>query len=156
MAELLDARRLGALAEHLLSDAAFVFAEPSPGFVAKGDSLYLAKIELNSGERWDLLVLSDEELARSLAANLLGIEEESEDAQTSSSAALAEWANMVAGSVAAEWHLGQTPCRIGIPVVTREPVPAAVACLDRAVRCANLVTEHGQHLAIALRPSGAE
>jgi len=155
MVEVPDNRRLGALAGKLLADAAFVFAEPSSGFDPKNKSLYLAKIALTSSERWELLVLADGDLAKALAANLLGIDEESEEAQKSSPEALGEWANIVAGSVAAECKGIKGPCRIGIPVVTAEPSVRAAACMCRAVRRANLVTENGQHLAIALRPAEA-
>jgi hypothetical protein len=151
MVELPNNEQLGVLAGALLADAAFVFAEPSPSFSPKGKTLFLARISLISDEPWELMVVAEAELARSLAANLLGIEEESEEAQKACGEALGEWANIFAGTVALECKGGNAACQIGIPAVTAEAGVKASAFLGKALRRANLVTETGQHMAVALR-----
>ncbi len=152
MAELLDNRRLGSLAQSLLAEAAFVFAEASDSFSPKGKALLFASIPLNCGERWELMVAAESELAKALAANLLGIEEDSDEANKSGTEALAEWANILAGAVAAECKGTSEPCQIGLPSVSAEAGVKASALLTKSLRRANLVTESGHHMAIGLRP----
>jgi len=149
MRDLPSNEKLVTLAGTLLADAAFVFADPSEAFAPSEKALYFARIALTCSESWELLVVAEAELARSLAANLLGIEEESIEAGTSSGEALGELANILAGSLAIEF-VG--PTRIGLPTVSIEPGVKASALLGKATRRANLVTEAGQHLAVALRP----
>jgi hypothetical protein len=151
MVELPNNQRLEQLAGTLLADAAFVFAEPSGSFAPKAKALYFARISLTCTETWELMVVSDLELAKALAANLLGIEEESDEAQKASSEALAEWVNILAGSIAVECKDGNEAFRIGIPVVTTEPGVKANALLGKASHRANLITETGQSMAVALR-----
>ena len=151
MVELPDNQRLGLMAGMLLAEAAFVFAEASESFAPKGKALFLARISLKCTEPWELMVVAEAELAKSLAANLLGIDDESEEAQKSCAEALGEWANIFAGSIAFECKGGKEPCQIGIPVVTAEAGVKASALLGKAFRRANLVTETGQHMAVALR-----
>jgi hypothetical protein len=147
MADVPDNRRLEVLAETLLADAAFVFAEASQSFAPKGNGLYLGKVTITCAEAFELLVVAEIELAKSLAANLLGIEEESEEALRSSADAVGEWVNILAGSLAVEC---EGPCRIGIPVVTTETGAKAGMFLGRAFRRANLITENGQYMAVGL------
>lgn len=149
MPDLPSSQRLGTLAGALLADAAFVFADPSETFAPSGNALYLARIALTCSESWELLLVAEAELAMALAANLLGIEEDSDEARSSSGEALGELANILAGSVAIECT---GPTRIGIPVITSELGVKATALLASAPRRANLVTETGQHVAVALRP----
>jgi len=152
MIDVPDNRRLGMLANALLADAAFVFAEPSAAFAPKAKPLFAARVTLSCGESLELLVVVEAELAKSLAANLLGIEEDSDEAQASSGEALGEWANILAGSLAAECKGGQSPPTIGIPVVSSETLAKAAVLLGKATRRANLVTETGQQLVVAVRP----
>jgi hypothetical protein len=152
MSEVLDNERLALLATGLLADAAFVFAEPSTAFTPQKAPLATARIALICPRPLELLVIAEGELAKALAANLLGIEEDSEEAETSAGAALGEWANMLAGSLAAEHMVDSGPARIGIPSITTASVAVAGVALGKAVRRANLVTETGQHMVVALRP----
>jgi hypothetical protein len=149
MTDLPGNQKLGMLAGTLLADAAFIFADPSEAFSPSGTSLYLARIVLKFSESWELLLVAEAELARSLAANLLGIDEESDEARSSSGEALGELANILAGSLVMEC---KGPTQIGIPTVSSEVGVKAVALLGMASRRANLVTETGQHFAVGLRP----
>jgi hypothetical protein len=149
--ELPNNDQLGGLAGKLLADAAFVFAEASEAFAPQGTTLYFARVSLTCAERWELMVVAEAALAKTLAANLLGIEEDAEEAHRSCAEALGEWANIFAGSVAVECKGGEDVCRIGIPEVTAEAGVKASAFLAKAFRRANLVTETGQHMAVALR-----
>ena len=150
MVELPDNKKLGRLAGAMLADAAFVFAEASDSFAPEDKALLLARIALTCSERWELMVATETELAESLAANLLGIEEGAAEAKTSCADALAEWTNIFAGSLAVEC-VGGEPLRLGLPVVTAEARVKADVFFSKASRRANLVTEDGHHLAIGLR-----
>jgi hypothetical protein len=152
MSDVLDNERLALLASALLADAAFVFAEPSKAFTPQKAPLETARIALICSSSLELLVVAEADLARSLAANLLGIEEDSEEAQSSAGAALGEWANMLAGSLAVAHMVDQGAASIGIPAICTASASAAGVALGKAVRRANLVTETGQHMVVALRP----
>jgi CheY-specific phosphatase CheX len=136
----------------LLADAAFVFAETSESFVPKGKSLLVATVSLTATEVWELLVVAESEFAKLLAANLLGIEETSDEARVSAIEALGEWVNILAGAVAVECKGGNQTFQIGIPAVVAEGGESAGAALDKAFRRVNLITDSGQQLAVALRP----
>jgi hypothetical protein len=151
MADVLDNRRLELLSQTLLADAAFVFVEASASFAPRSKALYLGKVSITCTRAFELVVVIEAELAQSLAANLLGIEEDSEEASKSRADAVGELVNILAGSVALEC---EGPCSIGIPAVTATPGATANATLDRALRRVNLVTENDQHLAVALASLG--
>jgi hypothetical protein len=151
MVELPDNEKLGLLAGGVLADAAFVFAEASESFSPKGKSVLFARISLTSTERWELMVIAESDLAKALAANLLGIDDDAEEAERSGPDALAEWTNIFAGSLAVECVSSQ-PFRIGLPTVTAEASLRASALMTNTLRRANLVTENGHHVAIGLRP----
>ncbi len=152
MADVLDNRRLGLLSQTLLADAAFVFVETSASFAPKSRTLYLGTVSITCARAFELAVVIEAELAQSLAANLLGIEEDSEEAFESRADAVGELVNILAGSVALECG---SPCSIGIPVVTANAGARAGAAIDRALRRVSLVTENDQHLAVALCCLGA-
>jgi hypothetical protein len=155
MRDVLDNERLALLSSTLLADAAFVFAEPSAAFTPKNATLPVARIALICSSPLELLVVAEAELAQALAANLLGIEEDSAEAKSSAGPALGEWANMLAGSLAGEHMVDSAPARIGIPSISTASVADAGSLLAKAIRRANLVTETGQHMVIALRPMEA-
>ena len=151
MSEVLDKERLALLATTLLADAAFVFAEPSAAFTPQKAPLVTARIALVCSSSLELLVVAEAALARALAANLLGIEEDSDEAESSAGAALGEWSNMLAGSLAAEHMVDRGPARIGIPSIATTSTSVAGVALGKAIRRANLVTETGQQMVVALR-----
>jgi chemotaxis protein CheY-P-specific phosphatase CheC len=93
-------------------------------------------------------------LGRELAANLLGVDESTEEACKASADAVGEIANILAGALAVELT-DSAPCRIGIPSLSFEPGAKIGALLATAERVVNLVAESGTHLAVALMRGGA-
>lgn len=132
----------------LLADAAFVFAEPTDApLPATGNSL-VARLTMAHGESWELCVCVQDKLGDLLAANLLGTESESGEARAAAADAVGELANILAGALAVDLFGKDVVCQIGIPTV--ETGRAAIERLARATCRANLVTEEGYALAVAL------
>lgn len=152
MSDALDSERLALLSSTLLADAAFVFAGPSTAFTPKSSALHVAQIALTCSRALELLVVAEPDLAQALAANLLGIDEDSDEARSSAELALGEWANMLAGSLVVGDMVDSAPARIGIPSISSASVTAVDLLLGKSIRRADLVTETGQHMVIALRP----
>jgi hypothetical protein len=154
MADAPSVEKLTELSLSLLSDAAFVFAELSPEPLALNQSMLVARLSIEHDIKWDLVVCVELDLGMVLAANLLGIENESDEARDAAGDAVGELANILAGSVAIEFHGARTICKIGIPVVAIEPGQLFGGTLAKATRNCHFVTEEGAHLAIALIPRG--
>jgi CheY-specific phosphatase CheX len=142
------------IAARLLAEAAFVFVEPSQAGLGKVESMRVARVAIEGSEAWQLIFAVDTNLGRELAANLLGLDESTEEAGKSSADAVGEMANILAGALAVEFTQSG-PCRIGIPSLSFEPGAKIGAALATAERKANLVTENGTHLAVALMRGGA-
>jgi CheY-specific phosphatase CheX len=154
MAEAPTEDRLTEIALNLLSDAAFVFAEPAPEPLATNQSMLVARLAIEHDLRWDLVVCVELELGMVLAANLLGVENDSDEARNAAGDAVGELANILAGSVAIEFHGKNTICKIGIPSVAVEPGVVFGETLAKAARNCHFLTEEGAHLAVALVPRG--
>ncbi|HWV38471.1 MAG TPA: chemotaxis protein CheX [Vulgatibacter sp.] len=105
--------RLGAIACRVLEDTAFVFAEPSASTV-RHDWMEVA-LPLHGLEGGSLALGASRGFAVQLAANMLGVEPDDPESESSASEALSELLNIFAGVVAHE-ILGASPMvRIGIP-----------------------------------------
>jgi hypothetical protein len=138
----------------LLADAAFVFAEPTAtSLPATGNSL-VARLSLARGESWELCVCVQDKLGDVLAANLLGTESESGEARVAAADAVGELANILAGALAVELFGTDVVCQIGIPMTTAESGRVANERLAKASCRANLLTEEGYALAVALTAPG--
>lgn len=150
MVDVPDSSRLAHLTTSLLSEAAFIFVEPGPDFVSQCKSVIVARITLEYGGMWDLVVVAEPALGRALAANLLGIDETSAEAEGSRADSVAEWSNILAGALAVEFKGGVGACHIGVPVVKMETGPQVARLLDRATCKVNVVSEEGGRMAVAL------
>ena len=131
-----------------------MFAEPSAKPLATNQSMLVARLSIEHDLRWDLVVCVELALGMVLAANLLGIENESDEARDAAGDAVGELANILAGSVAMEFHGARTICKIGVPKVAIEPGQVFAGTLAKATCNCHFVTEDGEHLAIALVPRG--
>jgi len=154
MADAPSADKLTELSLSLLADAAFVFAERSPEPLATNQSMLVARLLIEHDVKWELVVCVELDLGMVLAANLLGIENDSDEARNAAGDAVGELANILAGSVSIEFHGVHTICKIGIPTVAVEPGQIFGGTLAKATRNCHFVTEEGAHLAIALVPRG--
>jgi len=134
----------------LLADAAFVFAEPTDAALpANGDTL-VAHLTMAHGESWELCVCVQDKLGDMLAANLLGTESETGEARAAAADAVGELANILAGALAVDLFGKDVVCQIGIPAVAIESGRVASDRLTKASCHANLLTEEGYALAVAL------
>jgi hypothetical protein len=134
----------------LLADAAFVFAEPTPASLPATGNTIVARLTMARSESWELCVCVQDKLGDLLAANLLGTESETGEAHAAAADAVGELANILAGTLAVELFGKDVVCRIGIPVATVESMRAAGDRLAKATCSANLLTEEGYALAVAL------
>ena len=148
--------RLGSLLIELLEGAAFVFAEVSDDKPwAEGD-LLCARLVLEHGERVELALCVPGELARTLAANLLALEPESEEAKTSAGDAVGELANMIAGTLAVEMFGADVVCKIGVPRVAPETGVEHDGHFGRARTRVSLRTEDGHRVDASLSAVATE
>jgi hypothetical protein len=139
---------------NLLANAAFVFAEPTTAPMPAGENPLVARLTLELGERWELCVCVQDKLGQVLAANLLGTESETGEAREAASDAVGELANILAGALALDLFGKNVVCKIGIPVVAIESGRAVGEHLAKSTCRANLETEEGYALAVALIAQG--
>jgi CheY-specific phosphatase CheX len=109
---------------------------------------------MEHGETWELCVCVQDKLGDMLAANLLGTESETGEARAAASDAVGELANILAGGLTVELFGKDVVSRIGIPVVAIETGRAVGERLAKATCRANLLTEEGYALAVALTGQG--
>jgi chemotaxis protein CheY-P-specific phosphatase CheC len=149
--ELPTTEKLTDLVASILADATFVFVEPVQSDAWHQSDALCARVVFGQGKDVELVLRAAPALAPTLAANLLGIEPESDEARESAADAVGELANMLAGVLAVAVFGPETICRISIPEVALEvgqslvPIPEPDAC--RTV----LLTEDGHYLSVALR-----
>jgi CheY-specific phosphatase CheX len=115
----------------------------------------VARVAITCGEEWWLTFAVETDLGRELAANLLGIEGTSDEAEQASADAVGEMANILAGAVAVEFHDLAGPCRIGIPSLSLESGAKIRAALGLAERKVSFATENGSRLVILLAREGS-
>ena len=112
--------RLASIVIEMLESAAFLFAVTADEKPWAADKILNARLVLEHQDRFQLSLCVPSELALTLAANLLGLEPESEEAKASTGDAVGELANMVAGILAVEIFGRDVVCRIGVPEVGPE------------------------------------
>ena len=138
----------------LLADAAFVFAEPTAMPLPADENPLVARLTLEHGATWELCVCVQEKLGNMLAANLLGTESETKEARAAAADAVGELTNILAGALAVELFGKDVVSRIGFPAVTLETARAVGDRLAKSTCRANLLTEEGYALAVALTAQG--
>lgn len=138
----------------LLADAAFIFAEPTTAPMPAGGNPLVARLTLELGDRWELCVCVQDKLGQVLAANLLGTESDTGEAQAAASDAVGELANILAGAIALDLFGKTVVCKIGIPVVATESGRLVGEQLAKATCRVSLETEEGHAMAVALIPQG--
>jgi hypothetical protein len=148
--------RLGSLLVELLESAAFIFAEPAEEKPWAEADLVGARLVLEHGERVELALCVPAELAHTLAANLLALEPDSEEARTSAGDAVGELANMIAGTLAVEMFGVDVVCKIGVPRVAPETGLEHDGHFARAGCRVSLRTEDGYRVDASLSDPSAE
>jgi hypothetical protein len=148
--------RLGSLLVELLEGAAFVFAEITDEKPWAAGDLLSARLTLEHGERVELSLCVASELAQTLAANLLALEPESEEAKASAGDAVGELANMIAGTLAVEMLGADVVCKIGVPQVVPETGVEHDGHLAHARCRVSLHTEDGHRVDASLAEVSTE
>jgi CheY-specific phosphatase CheX len=145
---------LALISERLLAQAAFVFVEPNQAGPSDVEMMRVARVAITGEEAWWLTFAVEMNLGRELAANLLGIEGTSDEADQASADAVGEMTNILAGALAVEFHDRAGPCRIGIPSLSLESGATIRAALGAVERKASFTTENGSRLVVFLTREG--
>jgi hypothetical protein len=144
----LDAGRLAAVLVRTLEDAAFVLAQAAESgaeggvFEGFGGEVLEARLGWTGCEAGELRLAVSPELAASLAANLLGVDE----APGRGEDALGEIVNMATGALVAELFGDADPPRLGLPRVARLSVADHAAERRDAAVAVALVEEEGRRI----------
>ncbi|MFT3837014.1 MAG: chemotaxis protein CheX [Myxococcaceae bacterium] len=117
MTAALSPERLAAITSQILSEAAYVWAEPSATPPSWNDPLLKAKVTFSGPKKGTLEVVADRGLCMILAANFLGVDNDSPDAKELAHAALGELLNVLCGAVLADWVGTKDVYQLGIPQV---------------------------------------
>jgi CheY-specific phosphatase CheX len=108
----------------VLEECAFLSTEPSPATVVWAEDAACITVDFSGPQRGRVELHADEELAMTIAADMLGVDASDPDAGRLAEGALAELANIVTGALVA--RLFGTDClvELGIPIVAhRAPGP---------------------------------
>jgi chemotaxis protein CheY-P-specific phosphatase CheC len=155
MAEPLSNEKLCEIAAGLLADAAFMFAEPAPSSSAIKGDVVVARIVVETAGRHELLLCVERGLDVALAANLLGTENDEEEAKKSAADAVGELANIMAGTLAVELGGKKAATKIGLPRVKKEQGAAVWKEMQGAACKVDLVIENGARISIAVKQEKA-
>lgn len=109
----------------VLEDAAFVFPEPAESSGSWPE--VAARISFHGEDEGQVALAVDADLAREIAANLLGLDTGDGEAEGMRQAAIAELLNIVAGALVARAFGTRTRTRLWVP---GEGVPASEASLQ--------------------------
>jgi hypothetical protein len=148
--------RLGTVVAELLESAVFIFAEDAAITPWDASVLWSAHLEMEHEEKVDLALCVPKELGLTLAANLLGLEPDEEDAKQGLCDAVGEMANMLAGILAVDLFGGDVVCRISVPQTAEETGAEHDAHAAKAFCRVALKTEDGQRLDACLTKVGQE
>ncbi len=145
-----SAERLAAVMTGVLESAAFVFADRAESPEWPHSEALCATLVMEHGERAVLHVCAARDFGPLLAANLLGMEPDSDEARASSGDAIGELANMVAGTLAAELFGRDVISKIGVPRVLQEARADHQQHVSAAAWHVSLITEEGYRLDASL------
>lgn len=144
------AERLAALTTGVLESAAFVFADQAESPEWPQGGALSASLIMEHGQRVVLHICAAHDFGPLLAANLLGMEPDSDEARASSGDAIGEYANMLAGGLAAEIFGKGVISKITIPKVTQETRGEHMKHVEAAACRVALITEEGFRLDASL------
>lgn len=156
MSKPMTSERLGTVVSELLESAVFVFAEAIESTPWNATSLWSARLEIEQKEKYQLALCVPKELGVTLAANLLGLEPDEDEAKAGVCDSVGEMANMLAGILAVELFGADVVCRISIPKTHTETGAEHNAHAALAFCRASLNTEEGQRLDVCLVKVGEE
>lgn len=135
---------------NLLSDTVFLFTESVPDPPPQLETWWRAQLTMEQQNYWEFSVCIEPTLALTVSANLLGIENDSEQAQGATADAVGEFANILAGALAVEVYGTNTICHLGIPEVSLDTGGNIQTRWEAATRRIHYITDEGQHLLLML------
>lgn len=118
MHEEMSADLLQEVAGQILEDAAFIFTEPNEEIEwGDSDTILSATVPYSCDIAGDIIVSASGAFARSLAANLLGLDPDDEGIEGQEGDALGEFVNIFGGALLARWFGAEQKYEMGIPKV---------------------------------------
>ncbi len=142
---MIDQEKLGELVCEALERTAMVFAEPMDADSPDGVTRF-ARIIYEGEESGEMILAASDGFTLELASSMLGEDEENISADNEGAMALAEFANIVCGSVVVAIGGEQRAITLGLPEVAD---PEAFEA--DGVRC--VVESMGEPLVVTWRPS---
>jgi hypothetical protein len=156
MSNVMTSERLATVVTELLESAVFVFADKVESTPWDIPAIWCACLELEHEQKIQMSLCVPKELALTLAANLLGLEPDSVEAEASLGDAVGEMANMLAGILAVELFGSDVVCKIGVPKVIQGTGADHDAYAAKAFCWASLKTEEGYRMDACLLEGDAE
>jgi len=138
---------LAALAASTFADTAFLFSEPAADEATWSGDFLLVEIGFEAEVRGRLVLAAAPELATQMAADMLCVEVNDEEALAQASGALAELANVLAGVLVAQIFGPTGHWALGLPRALRTQTPVLP---DQRVLRATLVSDSGHPIRIEL------
>ncbi len=99
----------------VLEESAFILAEPDREPPQWGGSVLRASIAVESTRGGTLRLLTNTRAASEIAANMLGIDQNQEEARSSGRAAVSELLNVVGGAFLTRYFGSAGPSQLGLP-----------------------------------------
>lgn len=130
-----------------LMEAAFIMAEPLLEAPPLRGDLLSARISFSASRSGKITIIMGRQLATTLAANLLGLEPDDEEASSRGGDALGELLNMVGGALLGELAPAGGAGTLGLPEVSPVRGPRAEPL---AVSSAALLTDEGESIEVVL------
>jgi CheY-specific phosphatase CheX len=106
-----------------LEEAAFVFAEPAVALLPWPDEIVEADLSFTGPKTGRLLLATPPELAREIAAGLMGTDIDDPLVQAEGAEAVGEMLNIICGALLEAWFGEEAVCQLGSPevqVVTKD------------------------------------
>ena len=134
-----------------LEEAAFVFVEETTADPEVEGTVIEARLTFSGPKEGELVLACHEDLAATLAANLLGEDEGGAAVVGDDEDALGEMLNMIAGSLVVSLFGHETSCRLGLPRVRSLSAVEHEKGLGQADAVARLLEEEGRRIDLAAR-----
>jgi len=146
MAAQLSRELLAEALSRTLEEAAFVFAEDVSAEHDLEGTVIEARLTFSGPKEGELLLSCSDDLAATLAANLLGEDEGGASVVGDDEDALGEMLNMIAGSLVVSLFGEDTTCRLGLPRVKTVSAAEHEEDVARADAAARLLEEEGRRI----------
>ncbi|MBI5537698.1 MAG: chemotaxis protein CheX [Deltaproteobacteria bacterium] len=143
--------QLAEIAQEILEDAAFVFAEPAEVEPPGDGAIFVSRIHVAGQGSGSVLLAVEPAVAREIAANLLALDPADPEAAAKSADAVGEVLNMISGALSVRCSPPGLPMRFSTPV-TEVLDGASVRLIDLESRGSMLTTDLGARIWTAMLP----